>query len=130
MSSFTLPELKRLSEAAMPGPFVHEPCASFCSETAEWMGDTVTAQGEPICYDRDVSLLAYLGTHRDRIVALLEAADALADAVSTLPPACGECQKLFKLSGGTELTTCAHAIGIRQQKIRDAAADYKKAKGA
>lgn len=99
MSSFTLPELKRLSEAAMPGPFVHE-------------------------------LLAYLGTHRDRIVALLEAADALADAVSTLPPACGECQKLFKLSGGTELTTCAHAIGIRQQKIRDAAADYKKAKGA
>lgn len=139
MSDFSVDELKRLSAAATP--VAKWNASVWCNyDDGGWAacgphhqsddGNDEPETDSDLAARRDRDLIAYLGTHREHIIALLRAADALAEAASTLPPACGECQKLFRLSGGTELTTCAHAIGIRQQNIRDAAAAYKKAKGA
>lgn len=84
MSDFDPKELRRLSEAA-PGDTWH-------ADTAPWFGlrwgvrrvhDDGKAllscnENTPNQDERVAKLIAYLGTHRDRIIAMLEAADALA----------------------------------------------------
>lgn len=91
MASFDVAELRRLSEAA-PGD-------TWQADTAPWFGlrwgvlrahDDGKAllscnENTPNQDEHVAKLVAYLGTHRDRIVALLEAADALADKVDDMP---------------------------------------------
>lgn len=56
---------------------------SACDEYGKECGD----------YDRD--MLVYLGTHRDRIVALLEAADGMEDALLDAVADCTENQPTY-----------------------------------
>lgn len=101
IAPFSTAELRRLSEAATR----HE------MDSAHGPGDhssLVVYVDGPIVRNRaDCTMLAYLGTHRDRIVALLEAADALAAVYDA----------------------CAFGGCPMCRPMHDAAADYKKARG-
>lgn len=108
MSAFDLAELRRLSETNKPGPWGHSQS-----------GYVFTGGGDAVCRtdvrdtDEDAGpLIAYLGTHRDRIVALLEAADALADAANAA------------MDGDSQL------FGEDFAALWNACGDYEKAKGA
>lgn len=103
IAPFSTAELRRLSEANKPGPWGHSRS-----------GYVFTGGGDAVCRtdvrdtDEDAGpLIAYLGTHRDRIVALLEAADALAAVYDA----------------------CAFGGCPMCRPMHDAAADYKKARG-
>lgn len=100
---FSTAELRRLSEAAN-----HE-VNPYCGH----------ARIKPGPGFQD--LIAYLGTHRDRIVALLEAADALAEADYAL------CNTLHFLAipGASEVARFDDALA----NADEARAAYKKARG-
>ena len=91
MSAFDLAELRRLSETNKPGPWGHSQS-----------GYVFTGGGDAVCRtdvrdtDEDAGpLIAYLGTHRDRIVALLRAADEMEDALLDAVADCTENQPTY-----------------------------------
>lgn len=95
MSGFSVDDLRRLSRAATKGPWHSEPG----SGDTHWIENAYQKPiGEFSAWD-DNELVAYLGTHRDAIIAQLEAADALAAAVQRTGRWCAELGAYKKASG-------------------------------
>lgn len=122
---FYIRELRRLSEANKPGPWGHSRS-----------GYVFTGGGDAVCRtdvrdtDEDAGpLIAYLGTHRDAILRMLEAADALAEALQ-VGPMCAECRVFLRpYMQETDTYRCAHSIKASEARTKDALAAYKKARG-
>lgn len=118
MSTFDLAKLRRLSEAATPvakwdaGVWCNYDDGGWAARGPHHQSDDGNDEPETdtdLAARRDRDLIAYLGTHREAIIARLEAADALASVVQE---------------------HCDDAVPQWAPTLRRMLAAYEKAKGA